>query len=259
MLHVLNEKGIGAFINLEKWGLSSFVLKIIAVVTMAADHLGLMFFSHHHSLYIITRGIGRISFPIFAFLLVEGFFYTHDRRKHGIRLGLFALISEVPYNMMYGSFFDLGKQNVLFTLFIGYMMIWALDIISRYQINYSEKLLNRIGATRLNMVLELFVMLAGFGTAYFIKSSYSYAGVMLILCFYVFRNHHIGRALSNMVFNMGMFGYALQWLGAFSMIPIAFYNEKTGKYQWKYFFYVFYPAHLLILVGLKIIYLRYFS
>ena len=50
MLHVLNEKGIGAFINLEKWGLSSFVLKIIAVVTMAADHLGLMFFSHHHSL-----------------------------------------------------------------------------------------------------------------------------------------------------------------------------------------------------------------
>ena len=80
--------------------------------------------------------------------------------------------------MMYGSFFDLGKQNVLFTLFIGYMMIWALDIISRYQINYSEKLLNRIGATRLNMVLELFVMLAGFGTAYFIKSSYSYAGVM---------------------------------------------------------------------------------
>ena len=139
------------------------------------------------------------------------------------------------------------------------MMIWALDIISRYQINYSEKLLNRIGATRLNMVLELFVMLAGFGTAYFIKSSYSYAGVMLILCFYVFRNHHIGRALSNMVFNMGMFGYGLQWLGAFSMIPIAFYNEKPGKYQWKYFFYVFYPAHLLILVGLKIIYLRYFS
>lgn len=258
MLRELNEKGIGKYIDLEKWGLSSFMLKIIAVVTMFIDHFGLLFLENHHTAYMIARGIGRFSFPIFAFILVEGFYYTHDRIKHGILLGIFALISEIPYDMMYGSFFDLGKQNVIFTLFIGYLMIWALDDISMYQVNYSENMLKKIGAGRLNTILELLVMLLGFAVAYFINCSYAYAGVMIILCFYVFRKHHIGRLVVNMVFNMGMFGYGLQWLGALSAIPIAFYNEKPGKYQWKYFFYVFYPVHIFILVVLKIIKIRYF-
>lgn len=253
MLSESGEKGIEKFINLEKWGLSSFALKLIAAVTMFIDHFGLLFLSNHHTAYLIARSIGRISFPIFAFLLVEGFYYTGSRIRHGILLGIFALVSEIPYNMMYGSFFDLARQNVIFTLFIGYMMIWALDFISMYKVNYSEKLLNRIGAGRLNTILELVVMLSGFSVAYFLNTSYSYAGVMLVLCFYVFRKHHIGRALTNMVFNMGMFGYGIQWFGVFSMIPIAFYNEKPGKYQWKYFFYVFYPIHILILVGLKLL------
>ena len=253
MLSELNEKGIGKFINLEKWGLSSFALKMIAVVTMFIDHFGLLFLENYHVAYMIARGIGRLSFPIFAFILVEGFYYTSNRMKHGIILGVFALVSEVPYDMMFGSLWSLSRQNVIFTLFIGYMMIWALDFISMYHINYSEKILKRIGAGRLNTILELVVMLLGFAVAYFLNSSYAYAGVMLVLCFYVFRKYHIGRAVVNMVFNMGMFGYGLQWLGAFSIIPIAFYNEKQGKYQWKYFFYVFYPLHILILVVLKMI------
>lgn len=253
MLNELNEKGIGKFINLEKWGLSSFVLKIIAVVTMLIDHVGVVFLENYHTSYMIARGIGRISFPIFAFVLVEGFYYTHDRMKHGIILGIFAFVSEIPYDMMYGSFFDLGKQNVIFTLFIGYMMIWALDSISMYKVSYSENILKKIGAGRLNTILELFVMLIGFAMAYYLNCSYAYAGVMLILCFYVFRKYHIGRVVANMVFNMGMFGYGLQWLGAFSIIPIAFYNEKPGKYKWKYFFYIFYPVHILILIVLKTI------
>lgn len=259
MLNELNEKGIRKFIDLDRWGLSSFALKIIAAVTMLIDHFGLLFLDNHHMAYMAARGIGRISFPIFAFILVEGFYYTSNRIKHGIILGIFALISEVPYDMMYGSFFDLGKQNVIFTLFIGYMMIWALDSISMYRVSYSEEILKKVGAGRLNTILELVVMLLGFAVAYFLNCSYAYAGVMLILCFYVFRKYHIGRAVVNMVFNMGMFGYGLQWLGTFSIVPIAFYNEKQGKYQWKYFFYVFYPLHILILVMLKIIKLRYFS
>lgn len=258
MLRDLNEKGIGKYINLEKWGLSSFGLKIIAVVTMFIDHLGVSLLDNQQTAYMIARGIGRISFPIFAFVLVEGFYYTHDRIKHGILLGIFALISEIPYDMLYGSFFNLNQQNVLFTLFIGYMMIWALDSISMYRVSYSENILKKIGAGRLNTILELLVMLIGFAAAYLLNCSYAYAGVMLILCFYVFRKYHIGRVVVNMVFNMGMFGYGLQWLGAFSIIPIAFYNEKPGKYQWKYFFYIFYPVHILILIVLKIIKIRYF-
>lgn len=256
-MNELNEKGLWKYIDLQKWGLSSFALKIIAVITMFIDHFAFLFLGNHHNAYMIARGIGRISFPIFVFILVEGFYYTSNRVKHGIILGVFALISELPYNMMYGSFFDLGKQNVLFTLFIGYMMIWALDSISMYKVYYPDKILKRIGAGRLNTLLELFVMLLGFSIAYFLNTSYSYAGVMLVLCFYVFRKYHLGRVIVNIVFNMGMFGYGLQWLGALSIIPIAFYNEKPGKYKWKYFFYIFYPVHILFLVGLKIV-IKYF-
>ncbi len=252
----LNEKGIRKIIDLDKWGLSSFALKIIAAVTMFMDHFAILFLDNHHTAYMIARGIGRISFPIFAFILVEGFYYTANRVKHGITLGVFAIISEIPYNMMYGRFFYLENQNVIFTLFIGFMMIWALDSISMYRVNYSDNLLKKVGAGRMNTVLELMAMLLAFIIAYFMKCSYSYAGIMLILCFYVFRKYHIGRAVSNIVFNMGMFGYSIQWLGVFSMIPIAFYNEKPGKYKWKYFFYLFYPIHILILVAVKMIQLK---
>ena len=121
-LDELNEKGIRKFIDLDKWGVSSFALKIIAAVTMFIDHFAILFLDNHHTAYMIARGIGRISFPIFAFILVEGFYYTANRVKHGITLGVFAIISEIPYNMMYGRFFYLENQNVIFTLFIGCLL-----------------------------------------------------------------------------------------------------------------------------------------
>ena len=224
----LKEKGLGVFINLDKWGISTFTLKIIAMITMIIDHVGFLFFQDNHQTYIILRSIGRISFPIFCFVLVEGFFHTSDRLKHAIRLGIFALVSEIPYDMLYGRFFDMARQNVIFTLFIGYMAIWALQSISMFRVAYSDKILKHIGAGRLNTILELVTLAVAFGMAYFLHTSYSYGGVMLIICFYVFNNHHIGRAISNMVFNIGMFGFGVQWWGALSVLPIAFYNKKPG-------------------------------
>ena len=224
----LKEKGLGVFINLDKWGISTFTLKIIAMITMIIDHVGFLFFQDNHQTYIILRSIGRISFPIFCFVLVEGFFHTSDRLKHAIRLGIFALVSEIPYDMLYGRFFDMARQNVIFTLFIGYMAIWALQSISMFRAAYPDKILKHIGAGRLNTILELVTMAVAFGMAYFLHTSYSYGGVMLIICFYVFNNHHIGRAISNLVFNIGMFGFGVQWWGALSVLPIAFYNKKPG-------------------------------
>lgn len=81
------EKGIGKYINLKKWGLTSFELKIIATVLMVMDHFAIFFLVNHQRLYLIFRGAGRLSFPIFCFLLVEGFYYTENRLKHGILLG----------------------------------------------------------------------------------------------------------------------------------------------------------------------------
>ena len=80
----LKEKGLGVFINLDKWGISTFNLKIIAMITMIIDHVGFLFFQDNHQTYIILRSIGRISFPIFCFVLrgepLNVCYYTENAR-----------------------------------------------------------------------------------------------------------------------------------------------------------------------------------
>lgn len=250
-LRELNEQGIGKFIYLEKYGLNTFALKVIAVVTMFIDHFAVMFCKENEQIYLILRSVGRISFPIFCFVLTQGFFHTKNRLKYAIRLGVFALISEIPYDMLHGMFFSLQEQNVMFTLFFGFLTIWSMDFIAMFKVRYPDKLLKYIGAGRLNMILELIVMMIGMGTAYFMRTSYSYAGVMLIICFYALHKSSLGRLFSNMVFNMGMFGFTIQWWGTLSAIPIAFYNGKPGSKRGKYFFYWFYPIHLLVFAVIK--------
>lgn len=254
MFNELNEKGIGKYIDLDKWGFSTFTLKMVAAITMFIDHFAVLYLTDYKDLYNLCRAIGRLSFPIFCFILVEGFYHTKNKMNHAILLGIFGLVSEIPYNMMYGSFFDLSRQNVILTLFIGYMVIWALDSISMFKIDYSDAVLKKVSAGRLNALLELIAMAVGFGMAYFLNTSYSYGGVLLIICFYVFRKYHLGRAIINLVFNLGMFGFGIQWFGALSVIPIGLYNERVGKYKWKYFFYIFYPLHLFLLSMAKYIY-----
>ena len=258
-LQGLNEKGLRKYIDLDKWGISIFVLKMIAVVTMLLDHFAIIFCrgTSHTVLYYCLRILGRLSFPIFCFVLVEGFFYTRNKLSHAIRLGIFAFISEVPYDMMYKSFFDMSHQNAIFTLFFGFMVIWGLDEISKQSFNYPKFLSDRYKRNTLNAIFELIIMAVGLGSVWILNSSYSYGGVCLIMCLYVFRVHKIGRCISNLVFNMGFYGYGIQWFGVISAIPIAFYNGKKGRVGWKYFFYWFYPVHILLLVILRIIYIRY--
>ena len=87
------------------------------------------------------RSIGRLSFPIYCFLLVEGFYHTRDKKKHLYRLLLFAVVSEVPYDMIHGHFINLLGQSVMVGLLIGYIMIWILYNISMFRIRYPKILL----------------------------------------------------------------------------------------------------------------------
>ena len=108
----------------------------------------------------------------------------------------------------------MARQNVIFTLFIGYMAIWALQSISMFRAAYPDKILKHIGAGRLNTILELVTMAVAFGMAYFLHTSYSYGGVMLIICFYVFNNHHIGRAISKLsIQHWNVWYLVVQWWG----------------------------------------------
>ena len=103
-------------------GLNTFTLKIIAIVSMLVDHIGLVFFPE----VMMFRIIGRISFPIFAYVLAEGIYYTKDITKYMLRLGIFALLSEIPYDLaVMGSVLEFSHQNVFFTLFFGVLMFWA--------------------------------------------------------------------------------------------------------------------------------------
>lgn len=149
-----------------KFGLDSFTLKIIALLTMIIDHVGAFLFPQYWELRII----GRISFPIFAFLVVEGFYHTKDLQKYMKRLAVFAVISEIPFDLVStGRIFDIGRQNVFFTLFLGVLLMYF------YESQYSK-------AAKAGCVI--LILLAGD----IFRTDYGAWGVLMIFCFYLFRD-----------------------------------------------------------------------
>ena len=121
--------------------LSGSALKMIAIITMLIDHIGAVILSMYppaqkvlftllgreYSVYLIFRDIGRVAFPIFCFLLLEGFRHTRSRFRYGRNLLLFALISEIPWNLMFTNTLHYERQNVFFTLFLGYLAFCAIE------------------------------------------------------------------------------------------------------------------------------------
>ena len=121
--------------------LSGSGLKLIAIITMLIDHTAAVLLSIYppamtplfyiggrgYSAYRICRDIGRIAFPIFCFLLIEGFLHTRNRWRYGRNLFLFALISEIPWNFMFADTWTYAKQNVFFTLFLGYLGFCVIE------------------------------------------------------------------------------------------------------------------------------------
>lgn len=222
--------------------MTSFTLKIIACITMFIDHLGYIIF-HKFSYF---NYIGRLAFPIFAFQISEGFVHTKNLKKYFLRIGLFAIISQIPFHLFHATFSNEFSLNVFFTLFLGLLAIYVYDKIS-----YKP--------------LGLAIAFAISYVANIIKADYGYFGVLLVFCFYLFKDNHVLTLISffillllkyvpNMV-KYNFYGvYALLFLCTFSaIIPIFLYNKKQGK-KIKYFLYIFYPVHLLILYGLSFIF-----
>ena len=204
-------------------GLNTFVLKWIAIASMLLDHVGAIFLPGQ----LWLRIIGRMAFPIFAYLLVEGFVYTSNVKKYMMRLGVFALISEIAYDLaFFGVPLEFSHQNVFCTLFLGILMLYLL-------VHMPDK-------------WQQFLVLATlFGAAYFLHVDYGYTGLMMILLFYALRESRIFKLIAVAAVNILFMG-GVQSYAALAMIPIAFHNRKKGPGM-KWLFYVFYPAHLLIL------------
>lgn len=202
---------------------------------MLTDHIGAILLVPYPAPYYICRLVGRIAFPIFCFLLTEGFFHTKNRSKYFLRLFLFALVSEIPFDLAFSHvWLERDYQNVFFTLSIGLLTIWGL--------NGAEKFLS--DNPGICLLCRLAVMASGMLAAWRLKTDYGETGVLIIILLYML---HANRVLSMTASCIVLcLSNALE-ISAFAAIPLtSVYNGKRGI-SLKYFFYLFYPAHLLLL------------
>ena len=237
----------------EKKGISGFTLKMIAVVTMLIDHIGAVLVESMVSKYnsyvlwnvdMVLRGIGRLAFPLFCFFIVEGFHYTHDRKKYAIRLGIFAIISEVPFDLAFDkTFFAPYDNSVMITLLLGLLAIWSLDTLFKKS---AEKFRDSRVKQNLCDIVSIAVVTAAVVLIEELASSdYGAAGVVAIIIIYLLGRHKlIGLGLA--VIWLGLTCGHTEFYALVDLIPLYFYHGRQG-HRMKYFFYVFYPAHLLVL------------
>ncbi|MDO5392054.1 MAG: TraX family protein [Eubacteriales bacterium] len=216
-------------------GLSASSLKTLAAICMFIDHLDylvLRCFPQTSLLEYFCRGIGRISFPVFCFLLTEGFLHTSSRARYAARLCIFAILSELPYDMAFSETFSfLHSQNIFFTLLIGLLVLWGMEWFSE------------------NICFQAFVLLFGMGISILFDCDYGWQGILLIAILFFFRQDF---------FSMTAAGISVcllwSWEAAFAFLPIRLYNKQRGwmkRSAAKYAFYLFYPLHLLLLVWMR--------
>lgn len=248
--------------------LSGTTLKTIAIITMLIDHIGAAFvcalpiflsnksaplwegfpFSYF-DFYMLLRQIGRTAFPIFCFLIVEGFIHTHNRKAYAFRLFIFALISEIPFDLaIKNKLFTFEIQNVFFTLFLGLMAIIIMDFMT-------EKLRTKGISPDLSKLLSFLSGILIFFLAELFNTDYAGSGVALIIIFYLFRE----KTTLACVVGYLSFIFEPYCLPAFLLIP--FYNKKRGRthigpFSLKYIFYFFYPVHLFVIYLLRVILLK---
>lgn len=243
---------------MKKKGISGSTLKIIAMIAMLLDHIGLVICGRMmmekgymdlvganeetvmawvtanadlYSTYYMFRMVGRIAFPIFAFLLVEGFKHTKDAKKYALRLAVFALISEIPFDLaLQSKVISFDYQNIFFTLAIGVATMQAYKWVEEKQI---QNVVTRV-------LLWVLVVMAGMAAALILRTDYGALGVFVMIGLYIFRE---SRFYQIAVIGLAFIQNMTAW---FSMLPILIYNEKRGL-NLKWPFYIFYPVHLLVL------------
>lgn len=249
----------------KKFGINGFTLKMIAVVTMLIDHIGAtiveryLYSGYEYGIFLddstwyqlerldyILRAIGRIAFPIYCFLIVEGFLHTRSIKKYVLRLFGCAILSEIPYDLAFNqSFFAIYSNNVFLTLGLGLLAIYGMDYVDKnYQLNDPE-----IPLVNLKRVFFMACsLLIPCGLALFLHTDYHIAGVLCIVIMYVARRNKM-LAVTLGIVELAFVCSELEYFALIILLPIFLYNGKQGP-KAKWFFYLFYPVHLLILSGI---------
>ena len=242
----------------DRYGVSASFLKWFAVISMLVDHTAATVVSHlKYSqfaagipgmaeqlavIYRYMRRFGRLAFPLYCFMIVEGYFHTRNVAKYAQRLFLFALLSEFPFDFaLHHGQPLMYKQNVYFTLLTGLLVIWAVDELFKGL-----------------LPAQLIVMIIPLMFVRFLNTDYNYHGVFLIELLYI--THFLSACRNGkkredtlMPVHFWQSACSAAYLEYYEQMPtplasllMLFYNGKRGR-QPKYFFYLFYPGHLLLL------------
>ena len=224
--------------------ISRNVLKYIAILAMLMDHLT-VFLPSNSPLYFIMRFLGRLTAPIMCFFIAEGFYYTHSTYKYGLRLGIFALISQLAYTFFNeGTLFTyrlLTSWNVIFTLLIGFCALLAYEKIRYKPLKW--------------IVIGLLCIVSFVG-------DWRFVAPLWILFFYIFRESKknivvfsVLAALEVLSCIPNIINDGQLWqIGVFFVVPLLLlYNGKKGSNNpvHKWAFYLFYPLHLFVLGIIK--------
>lgn len=245
----------------SKLQISSSGLHILAMGFMLCDHLWAMLFPAAEWLTCI----GRMAFPIFAFMIAEGYLHTRNLRRYLLRILVGAILSEIPFDLMYGSrIFYPYHQNVLWTFLFSLLLIELMEKSrSRFQ-------------PVLAMLLSVGIAILGFVLGYVTMVDYYGVGVLTVLMFYFFRGRNWKNRLCQFLclyflnvkllggyyYSVFIFGFEIeivqQGLALLSLIPIWMYQGRRGISHkgFQYFCYAFYPVHMLVLFIIREIVLR---
>ncbi len=238
------------FNKLPFGGLTSNMLRILAMAFMICDHLWAKVIPGNDWMTYV----GRMTFPIFAFMISEGFIHTSNLKKYILRLLAFAVISEIPFNLFYGgSWFYPYHQNVLFTLLLGLL---AITLIDKARKDKTAKTIIKTALILIPICLGVFI---GF-------PDYGFWGFLTVVMFYLFRDFPfawvlqlVAMVLMNLILFEGQqipveflgktYEIATQGFAVFALIPIWLYGGRKGKSSkiMQYGFYAFYPLHMIII------------
>lgn len=200
-----------------------------------------------YTIYELMRYVGRMAFPIYCFLLVEGFIHTRSVVKYALRLFAFAFISEIPFDLaIAGQLWSMDYSNVFFTLVLGLLSVWVISYIVKFYEFWQEKQWEPILGTIITGAAGLVVVVLFGGFAEMVlHTDYGFAGIVAILILYLFRKQReLGFVIC--VLALSVLSSSTEILALLMLYPLMIYDGTRGK-QMKYVYYAFYPVHLLVL------------
>lgn len=246
-----------------KNGLTGNLLKWIAIVCMLIDHIGRAFVETESPLGILMHFIGRMTGPTMFFFIAEGYFHTHDVKRYALRLFLFGMLSWIPFSLFQTGKLLSDNLGVIWTLFLGLLALWACDKLKGQFLKFVAVLtcciLSLFGDWQIFGVLYIVVLgLASPARGGSFKKQcilFSVVTVLMILpdTLYALTLFGAPQTAEQILLLNQVGAYLLINIGCFlPLILLKFYSGKRGGQPWmKWVFYIFYPAHLLILALLK--------